>query len=432
MRFYSTHGKSPSVSLEEAVMNGLATDGGLYMPENIPRLPNDFIKNLPSLTFQEISFTVAQSVLQNAIPDQALKEIIQKAFSFDAPLKKIAEHVHALELFHGPTLSFKDFGAQFMAQLMGYFMRHHSKPLNILVATSGDTGSAIAQAFLDVPSIKVWILYPQGKVSQTQELQLTTMGKNIRALEVMGTFDDCQRLVKTAFGDKQLREKHSLTSANSINIARLIPQSFYYFRAYAQIDSHLPIVFSVPSGNFGNLAAGILAQKMGLPIHSFVAATNINDIVPAYLKDGNFTPRPSKHTISNAMDVGNPSNFARLQDLYGNDWNSMRHALLGVSFNDIETEVAIRHVFDKYHYILDPHGAIGYLGLQSYMKKNGTPVEGVFLETAHPAKFAPDVEKCIEQKVAMPPKLQEILTKPKYATLIEPVYEDLKSILETD
>ncbi|MFA6915089.1 MAG: threonine synthase [Parachlamydiales bacterium] len=431
LHFYSTQGQCPPATLEEAVMNGLAPDGGLYMPERIPRLPDSFIKQLPALSFHELSYEIAKTLLGESLTENTLLEIIKKSSHFDAPLKKISPGIHSLELFHGPTLSFKDFGAQFMAQLMGYFMQKKDNPLHILVATSGDTGSAIAQAFLDVPSIKVWILYPQGKVSWTQELQLTTMGKNITALEVQGTFDDCQRLVKTAFSDQDLRSKRSLTSANSINIARLIPQSFYYFRGFAQLeDPYLPTVFSVPSGNFGNLAAGIIAQRMGLPIHHFIAATNINDSVPSYLKSGIFTPKPSKHTISNAMDVGNPSNFARLLDLYGNDWTKIRHALFGVSYTDIETENAIHQVFTHNHYILDPHGAVAYLGLQSYLKSKAENINGIFLETAHPAKFAADVEKCIHQKIDIPPNLQETLLKTKYATLIGTDYSELKSLLE--
>ncbi|MCE5318300.1 MAG: threonine synthase, partial [Parachlamydia sp.] len=333
MKLYSTQRHTQNVTLEKAVMQGLADDGGLFMPTLIPRLPDTFFQNIFHLSLPEIGFEVSKALLQGSIPDTSLKAIVDKSINFDAPLKPLTPHIASLELFHGPTLSFKDFGARCMAQLVSYFLQ--DKPLHILVATSGDTGSAIAHAFLKMDNIQVWILYPKGKVSWIQEQQLTTMGHNITALEIDGTFDDCQRLVKEAFRDRELRQKLTLTSANSINIARLIPQTFYYFYAYAQ--AKMPLVISVPSGNFGNLMAGLLAKKMGLPVHRFVAATNINDTVPRYLDTGLFEPRPSLHTLSNAMDVGNPSNFARLLDLYGK-LDTMRQEIVGYSFSDSETE----------------------------------------------------------------------------------------------
>jgi threonine synthase len=430
IRFYSTQDKNVSVSLEEAVMRGLAEDGGLFMPDRIPVMAESFFNEISSLSLPEISYEVSKALLRDAIPANDLKAIIEKAINFDAPLKALSSGVYTLELFHGPTLSFKDFGARFMAQLMGYFARQNDHALNILVATSGDTGSAIAQAFLKVPGIRVWILYPKGKVSWSQEQQLTTMGHNITALEVEGTFDDCQRLVKQAFSDRQLRQQLSITSANSINIARLIPQSFYYFYAYAQIkEPNVPLVFSVPCGNFGNLSAGLLAKKMGLPILKFVAATNINDSVPKYLSSGVFEPHPSKHTLSNAMDVGNPSNFARMLDLYEHQWKEMSSDVVGESFTDSQTKSAMREAFSKYEYLLDPHGAVAYLGLQSFISKHPGKINGVFLETAHPAKFADDVEKITDQKVHIPERLQKVLAKNKESIILSTKYDDLRNLL---
>lgn len=428
--FYSTQNKNLRVSIEEAVMRGLAQDGGLFMPDRIPSMPDAFFTSISSLSLPEIAFEVSKTLLGDVIPANDLKKIIEKAINFDAPIKALSPGIYTLELFHGPTLSFKDFGARFMAQLMGYFGQHKDQTRHILVATSGDTGSAIAHAFLNVPNIRVWILYPKGKVSWSQEKQLTTMGHNITALEVEGTFDDCQRLVKQAFSDQHLRQKLTLTSANSINIARLIPQSFYYFSAYAQIkERNVPLVFSVPSGNFGNLTAGLLAKKMGLPVTQFVAATNVNDSVPKYLHSGIFEAHPSKHTLSNAMDVGNPSNFARMQDLYDHQWKKMSRDIVGVSFTDGQTASAMREVFSKYRYILDPHGAVAYLGLQSFLSKYRGKINGIFLETAHPAKFADEVEKITDQKIFIPDRLEKVLSKEKQSTVLSTEYDDLRGLL---
>ena len=430
IRFYSTQNKQVFVTLEEAVMRGLAEDTGLFMPEKISRMDSSILDTMHKLSFPELSFEVAKTILQDTFPSKDLLQIVEKAFTeISVPVKEIAKNMYVLELFHGPTLSFKDFGARFMAQLMSYFMRHRKKMLNILVATSGDTGSAIAHAFLNVPHVRVYILYPQNRVSSIQEQQLTTMGQNITALEIQGSFDDCQRLVKQAFLDQELRKNLLMSSANSINIARLIPQSFYYVYAYAQVARKKePVVFSVPSGNFGNLTAGILAQKMGLPIKHFVAATNINDIVPKYLESGQFKPQASKQTLSNAMDVGNPSNFARLLDIFG-DWKSMKQNLYGVSFTDIETEEVMREVFQKYHYLLDPHGAVAYLGLRSFFENKKIDGKGIFFETADPAKFKDDVERITGREVLMPPRLQNFLDKKKKSRLMSPDFDELKDYL---
>lgn len=429
--FYSTLDKNVSVSLKEAILNGMAPDGGLYMPKKIPQLPITFFNNIKNLSFQEIAFEVSRLILNKAIPEDDLRTIIERALTFDTPLKKVCEQVYSLELFHGPTLSFKDFGASFLAQLMGYFVRNQERVLNILVATSGDTGSAIAQAFLDVPGIKVWILYPKGMVSLIQEKQLTTVGHNITVFEVEGVFDDCQNLVKQAFSDRDLRQQMQLTSANSINVGRLIPQSFYYFNSYARLeDKRSSIVVSVPSGNFGNLTGGLLAKKMGLPIHRFIASTNINDSVPKYLQSGVFTPHPSHHTLSNAMDVGNPSNFVRMLDIYGHEWKKMKDDIFGVSFNDQVTESAIHDVYEQYGYLMDPHGAVAYLGLCKYQKQHlHENTQGIFLETAHPAKFASDVERVINRKMPLPDVLQKLLQKEKHTNVISTSYEVFKEAL---
>ncbi|MBA2726874.1 MAG: threonine synthase [Parachlamydiaceae bacterium] len=432
MHFYSTNNKNIRVSLEDAVMKGLAEDGGLFMPDHIPHMPETFFNQIGSLSFQEIAFEVGKMFLEGIIPVNEQREIVSKAFNFEAPLKELSSDIYALELFHGPTLSFKDFGGRYMAQLMGYFMRHKNQTLNILVATSGDTGSAIAQAFFNVPGIRVWILYPEGKVSWSQEKQLTTMGGNITALEVVGSFDDCQKLVKQAFSDNVLRKKVNLTSANSINIARLIPQSFYYIYAYAQLkDKNKPMIISVPCGNFGNLTAGLLAQRIGLPVAHFMAATNINDTVPKYLHTGIFEPHLSKHTLSNAMDVGNPSNFARMLDLYDHQWKKMGIEVTGISYTDDQTKIAMQELFSKYGYLPDPHGAVAFLGLQSYMKNHQDKINGIFLETAHPAKFAEDVERITSQKVPIPKGLQDVLAKEKHSIKSSPNYDEFHNLLLT-
>lgn len=416
-------------------MKGLPEDNGLYMPEVIPQLNPDFIKNLDQYSFLEIAHEVCSTLFGDTIPDADLQNILQNSMTFPAPVLKLDEQKYILELFHGPSLAFKDFGARFMAQLMSYFNRGNDRELTILVATSGDTGGAVAAGFYQTPGIKVVILYPSGKVSMLQEKQLTTLGHNVSALEINGTFDDCQAMVKEAFLDVELNKKLRLSSANSINIARLIPQSFYYFEAFKHLPQPgNPIVFCIPSGNFGNLTAGLLAAKMGLPVHHFIAATNANDVVPAYIKSGNYQSRPSVRTLSNAMDVGNPSNFARMLDLYlGSDerstWNNLKERISGYAFDDSQTAEAMRLVDQKYQYTLDPHGAVGYLALEEYQKAHPN-TRGIILETAHPAKFLDDVEQILEHKIEVPPRLAELADKEKKADRLEAEYGELRSWLE--
>lgn len=427
MKFYSTNNKSILTSLKEAVLQGLAPDNGLYMPDYIPVFPKNFFEQLQEKTFQQIAFDVAEKFTGEEIPPDELKKIIDHTIQFDAPIIEIEENISSLELFHGPTLAFKDFGARFMSQLLGYFSSQVKHEIVILVATSGDTGSAVANGFLGVPGIRVIVLYPSGKVSDIQENQFTTLGQNITAIEVKGNFDDCQRLVKLAFSDKELREIFFLTSANSINIARLIPQTFYYFYAYAQIkDKKKPLVFSVPSGNFGNLTGGLMAKKMGLPVKHFVASTNTNDVVPQYLITGKMKPSPSKHTLSNAMDVGNPSNFVRLMDLYQHDFEAIVQDIVGYSFTDAETSAAMQKVHLDHDYLLDPHGAVGYLGLKKYLLNNPGETNGIFLETAHPAKFKGVVESAIKKTIHLPASLEKFTKGKKESILISKEYAELK------
>jgi len=432
MKYFSTNNKRYRVSLKEAVVQGLAPDNGLFMPETIPGLPPAFFKTMSEKTFPEIAMDVAFNLIGNDVPQPELRRIIDHTIAFDAPLVEIEKDVFALELFHGPTLAFKDFGARFMSQLLGYFASQEKKQITILVATSGDTGSAVANGFLGVEGIRVVVLYPSGKVSDIQEKQFTTLGQNITALEVDGTFDDCQRLVKQAFMDADLKKALFLTSANSINIGRLIPQSFYYFYAFSRLpDRSRPVAFSVPSGNFGNLTGGVLAHRMGLPVKNFIAATNTNDVVPLYLRSRSFQPRPSTQTISNAMDVGNPSNFARLLDLYANDHEQMSREIVGYSFTDEETSGAMQRVFRATGYVLDPHGAVGYLGLKKYQSTYGKEFSGIFLETAHPAKFKEVVEPIIDKVVELPPALQRFIKGKKQTIAISAEYPELKDYLTT-
>lgn len=429
MKFYSTNNKSLVAGLKDAVLQGLAPDNGLYMPEYIPRLPEEFFSSIGQRSLQEIAFTVSQSFLGDDVSDETLTGIVARAIQFDAPVVALGDMVYALELFHGPTMAFKDFGARFMAGLLGYFAQRQDREITILVATSGDTGSAVANGFLKVPGTRVIVLYPEGKVSDIQEKQFTTLGNNITALEVDGTFDDCQRMVKEAFVDSDLRSKLFLTSANSINIARLIPQSFYYFHAYAQLKSlDQPVVFAVPSGNFGNLTGGLLANRMGLPVAQFVACTNVNDIVPEYLTSGSFSPRPSKQTISNAMDVGNPSNFSRLLDMFDQDRDLMAAVVTGKAFTDEQTRAAMWEVFERTGYIMDPHGAVGYLGLKEYLESHGQAT-GIFLETAHPGKFREVVEDTLNITLPLPPSLESFLVNEKLSIPMTSAFSDFKAYL---
>ncbi|MGE0772915.1 MAG: threonine synthase [Cyclobacteriaceae bacterium] len=429
MRYYSTNNQSLRVSLKDAVTLGLAPDRGLFLPEHIPTLPQSFFDKIDQLSFLEVAYEVAAALIGEDIPARDLKKLVNKAFPFDAPVFEVESDVYALELFHGPTLAFKDFGARFMSQLLGYFNKASAQTITVLVATSGDTGGAVAHGFLGVPNTRVVVLYPSGMVSDIQERQFTTLGKNVQAAEVKGTFDDCQRLVKEAFADEQLRERHMLTSANSINVARLLPQSFYYFFAYAQLKKHnRPIIFSVPSGNLGNLTAGLLARRMGLPASHFVAATNSNDVFPEYLQTLRYRPRPSVPTISNAMDVGDPSNFVRILDLYQGNTEALLSDLSGYAFNDKETKTAMRRVFVKHNYIMDPHGAIGYLGLKKAMAKRKGQL-GVFLETAHPGKFRPVVEDALKDGIELPSKLLQLLEKEKKVVQIDNRLDQLRELL---
>lgn len=414
MKFRSTLRGSPEVSLRDAVLHGSAQDGGLFMPVEIPRLSAAFLEKLPGLSFLEIAREIGGLFCGDEVPAQILEKIAAEAFNFPVPVVTLSENLHILELFHGPTLAFKDFGARFMARLMGYFVQETGQELTVIVATSGDTGSAVAHAFLGVPGIRVVILYPAGRVSAAQEKQLTTLGQNITALEVAGAFDDCQRLAKQALVDPAITAKVTITSANSINIARLIPQSFYYFAAAAQLKPSESLAhFSVPSGNFGNLTGGLLAKRMGLRTGPFVAATNANDVVPEFLRTGLLVPRASRLTMSNAMDVGNPSNFARIADLYDNDLQAIRRDIWGCSFSDEDTLRAMREVQRNHGYVLDPHTAVGVLGWRRFAKQEPQAGRGIVLATAHPAKFADVVERATGVRPEMPERLAASLDRPK-------------------
>lgn len=429
MKFFSTNDRGTVVDAKTAVLQGLAPDGGLYVPTQMPQLSPSFFADLPHMSFPDIATQVAQQFLSEDVPQDVLERITHEAFDFPVPLVQLDVQTAVLELFHGPTFAFKDFGARFMARLMAYFTQDLEKELVVLVATSGDTGSAVAHGFFGVPGIRVVVLYPSGKVSPLQEKMLTTMGGNITTLEVDGTFDDCQRLVKQAFVDRELAQQFFLTSANSISIARLIPQSFYYFYGYGQLSpSPVPVVFSVPSGNLGNITAGLYAKKMGLPVSRLICATNANAVVPAYYTNGVFQPRPSVPTISNAMDVGNPSNFARVQDLYPT-LPALHDDFLATSFTDAETRAAIASVFQRYGYVCDPHGAVGYCGLERYRNETGSHVRGIILETAHPAKFLESVEPVIGQKVPMPQPLADCMAREKKATFLPSEFDAFRSFL---
>lgn len=418
MQLYSTKKQSAEVSFQEAIFQGLPPDNGLYVPCEIPALPASFFENIEQLSLTDIALEVSQRLLGDEIPAKDLEKCVKTAINFDAPLTLLDERIYVQELFHGPTLAFKDFGARFMAQLMGYWLSKNkdqssAKNTHILVATSGDTGGAVAQGFYEVPDIKVIVLYPKGKVSPLQEKQFSTLGKNITAIAIDGTFDDCQKLVKQAFLDPELRKKLRLSSANSINISRLIPQSFYYFYAYSRLK-HLgkKLVVTVPSGNLGNLCGGLLAQRMGLPIHRFIAATNRNNVFPTFLQTGDFQPHASFATISNAMDVGNPSNFARIVEWLGNNKEAFLDKVIGKYYSDTQTKETIQEVFSKTQYVLDPHSAIGYRATQEFLAQQPEDTIGVFLSTAHPAKFLETVEATIGAPLTVPTRLQELMNHP--------------------
>ena len=437
MKYYSTNLQAPLASLEEAVVKGLAGDKGLYMPEKINTLNKETIDKMKEQTFQEIACTVANAFFGDDIEKDVLDGIVRETLSFETPVVHVKDNIYSLELFHGPTLAFKDVGARFMARLFGYFIRKNDvKQVNVLVATSGDTGSAVANGFLGVPGIHVYVLYPKGKVSPIQESQFTTLGQNITALEIDGTFDDCQALVKSAFMDESLNQHMRLTSANSINVARFLPQSFYYFNAYAQLDrigKADELVVCVPSGNFGNITAGLFANRMGLPIKRFIAANNRNDVFLEYLKTGIYTPRPSVATIANAMDVGAPSNFARILDLYGNDSETHKAIcsyISGHRYNDNQIAETISRVYSECGYLLDPHGACGYQALiDNTLSKSET---GLFLETAHPAKFKGTVDKILQSDIQIPDKLRSFMNGDRQVTPLSKEFADFKQFLMSE
>lgn len=430
MRYYSLNDNSNTATFSEAVIRGLAPDRGLYFPKNIQRLPDDFLKHLAEKSPVEIGVEVMRQFVGDSIPEARLEQIVADTLCFDFPVVSLGDNLATLELFHGPTMAFKDVGGRFMARSIGYFNEQNPKKVTVLVATSGDTGGAVASGFLGIEGTEVIILYPKGKVSKIQELQLTTNGNNIKAIEVDGVFDDCQEMVKTAFLDNDLNKVYNLTSANSINVARWLPQSFYFFFAYQQLlqkGFNKDLVFSVPSGNFGNICAGIVAKQLGLPVHHFVASTNSNDTVPRYLQTQKYSPLPSKQTISNAMDVGNPSNFIRIQNLFDNDFDALKQQFSSYAFNDVKTREALKALYEKYNYIADPHGAVGYLGLQQYMQENPN-VYGIFLETAHPIKFRDSVEETLGVTLDIPTQIQHILDKTPEKTSLKG-YEAFKEHL---
>lgn len=430
MQYYSTNGKAPLTTLEEAVVRGLAPDKGLYMPQEIRPLPQEFFDNIENMSFQEMSYQVAHNFFGDDVDAESLREIVFDTLAFETPIVKVEDNIYSLELFHGPTLAFKDVGARFMARLLRYFIkREGKKQVNVLVATSGDTGSAVANGFLGVDGIHVYVLYPKGKVSKIQESQFTTLGKNITAIEVDGVFDDCQALVKQAFMDNELNQHMKLTSANSINVARFLPQAFYYFYAYAQLKrmgKENGYVICVPSGNFGNITAAIFGREMGLPVKRFIAANNANDIVYKYLQTGEYNPRPSIQTIANAMDVGDPSNFARINDLFKGDWKKISSLMSGATYSDEQIRQAMRHCYDENHYILDPHGACGYQALKDLLLDGEV---GVFGETAHPAKFKDTVESAINAEVAIPERLAAFMKGEKKSIAMSKDFSDFKTLL---
>lgn len=430
MKYYSTNKKAPLVSLHEAVVKGLASDRGLYMPETIKKLPKSFFDKIETLSFQEIAYQVADAFFGEDVKADDLKKIVYDTLAFDCPVQKVNDNIYSLELFHGPTSAFKDVGARFMARLLQYFIRQEGKEeVNVLVATSGDTGSAVANGFLGVDGIHVYVLYPKGKVSKIQECQFTTLGQNITAIEVDGVFDDCQALVKSAFMDDDLNKHMKLTSANSINVARFLPQAFYYFNAYARMKALGKadnLVVCVPSGNFGNITAGIFGHEMGLPIKRFIAANNANDIFYKYLQTGKYEPKPSLQTIANAMDVGDPSNFARIYDLFNGDHDKICSLVSGATYDDNQIKETIKACYKSTGYILDPHGACGYRALQEGLKNGET---GVFLETAHPAKFKDTVEPIIQTEVEIPERLAAFMKGTKQSVQMSKDFAAFKNYL---
>ncbi len=429
MKYYSTNGKASLATLEQAVVNGLAQDRGLYMPERIKPLSQDFFDNIEHLGLHEIAYAVADSFFGEDVDAESLRKIVCDTLSFDIPAVRVKDNIYSLELFHGPTLAFKDVGARFMARLLQYFINREGRDeeVNVLVATSGDTGSAVANGFLGVEGIHVYVLYPKGKVSPIQECQFTTLGQNITAIEVDGVFDDCQALVKSAFMDEDLRASKRLTSANSINVARFLPQSFYYFYAYAQLKKlGKPVVACVPSGNFGNICSALFGKRMGLPISRFIAANNANDIFYNYLQSGVYTPRPSIQTIANAMDVGDPSNFARIYDLYGKSHAAIVADISGATYTDAQIAETMRQCLDTTGYQLDPHGACGYRALEEGLREGEV---GFFLETAHPAKFKSVVDEICHTDIAIPERLQAFMNGTKQSVPMSKEFAEFKEFI---
>jgi len=428
MHYYSTRNKDLKFELREALLKGLAPDGGLFMPSQIPILSRNELEGLRDQDLTGIAVKISEKLFGDDIPSEQLSPLVEEAINFDTPLVQVEDYLYSLELFHGPTLAFKDVGARFLARLLGYYTKDMDHEIHVLVATSGDTGSAVASGFLDVPGIKVHVLYPSGLVSPLQEKQFTTLGKNISAVEVQGSFDDCQKLVKEAFLDKELSDQMTLTSANSINLARFLPQAFYYFRAWTQLEAGKEFFFSVPSGNYGNMTAGLVAREMGLPVNTFLSANNLNDVVPSYLLTGKFKPRPSTPTIANAMDVGNPSNFDRILDLFDHNHDWITSHIHGYSYTDHQIKEIIRKVYIKTGYLCDPHGATGYQAARTYLDAN-PGYTGIFLETAHPAKFKESVEEVIGKPVEIPERLAVFETKEKQSVVIRPDYKGFKEYL---
>ncbi len=426
MQYFSTSNKNIRADFRKATIEGQPADKGLYFPEHIPQLGNEFITNIKNLSKEEIAIEVIRPYIGQSIDNTTLEKIISETIFFDFPLVRINNSISALELFHGPTLAFKDVGARFMSRCLSHFAKDEKRKVTVLVATSGDTGGAVADAFFDVDNVDVVILYPSKKVSDIQELQLTTLGSNISALEIEGTFDDCQRLVKNAFADQDLNKKLYLTSANSINVARWLPQQFYYFYAHQQWQHEEPPVVCVPSGNFGNICAGLLAHKSGLPVAHFISACNANDVVPSYLSSGKYESKPAVATLSNAMDVGNPSNFVRIIKLFQDNFFDLKNVLTAYSITDSETVDAIKHVKSTFNYLLDPHGAVGFTALHRYLAEHSDQ-KGYFLETAHPVKF--NIEEIINEKVELPASVKHLLTKEKKSVKMRADERELKSFL---
>jgi len=431
MKYYSTNGKAPLASLEKAVVKGLAEDRGLYMPERIEKMPKAFFEDISSMSFQDIAYNVASNFFGEDVDEDALQEIVYDTLSFDCPVVKVTDNIYSLELFHGPTLAFKDVGARFMARLLGYFIGKSGKSglVNVLVATSGDTGSAVANGFLGVEGIHVYVLYPKGKVSPIQECQFTTLGQNITAIEVDGVFDDCQALVKSAFMDDELNKHMKLTSANSINVARFLPQSFYYFNAYARMKEQLngnKLVMCVPSGNFGNICSALFGHEMGLPIDRFIAANNANDVFYNYLQTGQYNPKPSVQTLANAMDVGDPSNFARIYDLYGKSHARISQLISGATYSDEQIAETMRQCYNETGYVLDPHGACGYRALKEGLREGEI---GVFCETAHPAKFKEKVDAILGTDIEIPARLRAFMDGEKQSVEMSKDFADFKQYL---